>query len=150
MTAAADARALVATIRLASLATTDRDSGAPFASLVATVDDGAGHPLMLLSGLAEHTRNLTARADASLLFVAPAADPASLDCPRVTLIGRMAWLARDDASRAVARITAALPEARTWAALPDFRPARLVVQQVRFVGGFARAATVPLADYLAP
>ena len=149
MTAASDARALVTRTRLATLATLDRESGAPFATLVAAVDDGSGQPLLLLSGLAEHTKNLAARADASLLVVGDAADPASMNRPRVTLVGRVEWLDGDAAAQAKARFVAALPEAQVWAALPDFRPARFAVQQVRFVGGFARAATVPLADYLA-
>lgn len=149
MSAATDARALVTATRQASLATLDRETGAPFASLVAVVDDGTGQPLLLLSGLAEHTKNVRARADASLLLVGSAEDTTTMNRPRVTLVGAVEWLSGDDAQAAKARFVAALPEAQVWAALPDFTAARFVVRQVRFVGGFARAVTVPLADYLA-
>ncbi|MEW5738769.1 MAG: pyridoxamine 5'-phosphate oxidase family protein [Myxococcota bacterium] len=147
LSAARDARALVAAGRLASLATLDRESGAPFASLVAYVDD-AGRPLLLLSGLAEHSKNLRQRADASLLIVGDAATPHSLDRPRVTLIGRVTWLDGAEATHARERFAAVHPEAKVWLTLPDFAPARLEVLQVRWVGGFARAVTVSAAEYL--
>lgn len=149
MSAAADARALVRGGRLATLATLDRDTGAPSATLVAFADDGAGRPLLLLSGLSEHTKNLRARAEASLLIVGDAATPASMNRPRVTLSGEVRWLDADAAAEAKARFLAAHPEAQVYAGLADFTPARFDVRQVRFVGGFARAVTVALADYLA-
>jgi heme iron utilization protein len=149
MSTAHDARDLVASARLATLATLDRDSGAPFASLVAVVDDGTGRPLLLLSALAEHTKNLRARPDASLLLAGDGASPHTLNRPRVTLTGLVRWLDGDDATRAKARFLDAHEDAKVWAALPDFTPARLEVRDVRFVGGFARAASIALADYLA-
>ncbi|MCC6333605.1 MAG: pyridoxamine 5'-phosphate oxidase family protein [Myxococcales bacterium] len=147
MSAAHDARALVANGRLASLATVDRDSGAPFSSLVAYVDD-AGQPLLLLSALAEHTRNLRHRPDAALLITGDAAAPHSMDRPPVTSSGALTWLTGDGAARAKERFAAVHPEASVWVSLPDLAPARLVVQQLRWVGGFARAVTVAPADYL--
>ena len=147
MTASAtQARSVVRDARSGSLGTLDA-AGSPFVSLVAVVEDGAGSPLFLFSGLAEHTRNLRRRAEASLM-IAAASDGHSMDRARVTLTGKVVWLSGDDADSAKARFIAALPEAQVWAALPDFAPARLEVESVRFVGGFARAATVPVADYL--
>lgn len=114
-------------------------------SLVAIADDGAGRPLLLLSGLAEHTKNLNRRAEASLLI---AESGATMDRARVTLTGRVEWLAGDEGAAAKAAFVARIPEAKQWAALPDFRPARLAVEGVRYVGGFARAASIAAADYL--
>lgn len=139
------ARTLVAAASSASLGTLS-DSGAPFVSLVAIVDDGTGQPLLLVSGLAEHTRNLRARPQASMLI---ATEGATMDRARVTLVGVVRWLEGADAAKATERFVAAIPEASVWAALPDFAAARLEVQTLRYVGGFARAATIPLADYLA-
>ena len=141
------ARALVGAATSASLATLAED-GSPFVSLVAVVDDGGGRPLFLLSGLAEHTRNLRARPRASVL-VAAEGSGTTMDQARVTLIGEVVWLEGADAARAKERFVAANAEARVWAALPDFAPARLEVRAVRYVGGFARAATISAADYLA-
>jgi heme iron utilization protein len=142
------ARALVREAMSASLGTLGSD-GAPFVSLVAVVDAGDGRLLFLLSGLAEHTRNLRARPQASVLVTAKQRT-ASMDCPRVTLTGEVQWLEGEDAARAKAIFVAANPEAKVWAALPDFAPARLGVRTVRYVGGFARAATISAADYFDP
>ena len=46
-----------------------KPDGQPFASYVVTAPDVDGSPLMLLSRLAEHTRNLEGDPRASLLFV---------------------------------------------------------------------------------
>ncbi len=142
---AADARALVRVARSATLATVGAD-GAPLATLVAVTDDGGGRPLFLLSGLAEHTRNLRARPEASVLISGEATP--SMDRPRVTLSGRVTWLAGDEAAAAKARFTATHEEAKVWVTLADFAPARLEIAAVRFVGGFARAQTIAAADYL--
>lgn len=145
--ASEDARALVAKTTLATLATIS-DDGSPLATLVATADDGAGRPLFLLSGLAEHTKNLKQRASASVLFVASEHGPASvMDRLRVTLTGELRWLEGDDATRAKARFLEHHPDAVQYAALPDFRPATLEVRTIRYVGGFARASTLRPEDY---
>jgi len=142
---AAEARALVRAAASASLGTV-RDDGSPLVSLVAVVDDGGGRALFLLSGLAEHTRNLRARPQASVLI---AVEGTTMDRARVTLSGEIVWLSGEEAARAKETFIAANAEASVWAALPDFKPARLEVKTVRYVGGFARAATIALADYLA-
>lgn len=128
----------------ASLGTVDA-AGAPFVSLVAIADDGAGRPLLLLSGLAEHTKNLARRPAASLLIAAPGE---TMDRARVTLVGQIEWLSGGEADAAKAAFVARLPEAKQWAALPDFRPARLAIEGGRCVGGFGRAASFAAADYL--
>ncbi|GMU62815.1 MAG: hypothetical protein AMXMBFR34_45780 [Myxococcaceae bacterium] len=140
MSAAHDARALVAIGRLTSL---DRDSGAPFASLVAHVD-GAGQPLLLLSGLAEPPQPPRRRAVHHRRRRSPA-----LHGPAPRHLGRHPHRPTgDDAARAEERFAAVHPEASVWVTLPDFAPARLAVQQIRWVGGFARAVTVAPADSL--
>ncbi len=140
------ARALVREAASASLGSIC-DDGAPYVSLVAVVDDGSGRPLFLLSGLAEHTRNLRARPQASVLITEGSGT--TMNRARVTLCGALVWLEGADATRAKETFVAANPEARVWAALPDFAPARLDVRAVRYVGGFARAASVSAEDYLA-
>ena len=129
----------------ASLGTIGED-GSPYVSLVAVVDDGGGRPLLLLSGLAEHTRNLKLRSKASMLI---AGEGTTMDRARVTLTGEVVWLEGVEAVRAKETFVAANAEAKVWAALPDFAPARLEVRGVRYVGGFARAATIAAAEYLA-
>jgi putative heme iron utilization protein len=142
-----NARELMRDARTATLATVDTQ-GNPLATLVAVTDDGEGRPLFLLSALAEHTRNLRARPDASVLVTR--GDGATMDRPRVTLTGRVRWLEADEADAAKARFVATHEEAKVWVTLKDFAPARLEVTGVRFVEGFARAQSLKAEDYLSP
>jgi putative heme iron utilization protein len=134
----------------------------PFATLVAVSFDGQGRPLLLLSRLAEHTKNLEACPRASLLVSgaegAQTADPLALG--RMTLLGECRRLERspgggggkaseaaDAASDARARYLVAHPEAGGYAAFPDFDMWRLDVVQVRWVGGFGAMNWVSGGDY---
>jgi putative heme iron utilization protein len=145
--AAERARALVASGRQGALATVSGD-GTPSSSWVAFADDGQGRPLLLVSGLSEHTHHLRERPRASLLVLGDAAGAGGpMDRPRVTLTGHVVFLAGDEASAARARFVQKNPDAAQYASLPDFSPARLEVEAIRFVGGFARAASVSRDDY---
>ena len=124
------------------------EGGAPFVSLVACLDDGSGRPVFLFSALAEHTRNLKRDPRASLL-VAAEAPKATLDRPRLSLVGRMEWLTGAAAEQTKQQFADRLPEAKVWVTLPDFQAARLNLDEVRYVGGFARAAALSVDDYLA-
>src|SRR5918995_6228183 len=62
------AKELLRTIRSGALATLDRESGAPFASLVTVATDVDGSPLLLMSRLSGHTLNLEADPRASILL----------------------------------------------------------------------------------
>jgi putative heme iron utilization protein len=141
---AAAARLLMRAARTATLATVDA-AGAPLATLVAVTDDGEGRPLFLLSSLAEHTSNLRARADASVLV---ADEGASMDRPRLTLSGCVGWLDGAEAEAAKQRFVTTHDEAKVWVTLKDFTPARLELVSVRFVAGFARAESLSVEEYL--
>jgi heme iron utilization protein len=87
--AAASARRLVRLARTGSLATMD-EAGGPFVSLVTVATSMAGEPVLLISRLARHTRNLERDPRAALLVVAPggqSADP--LAGARLTITGRV-------------------------------------------------------------
>jgi putative heme iron utilization protein len=144
------ARALVAGARFGALATVALEpEGHPFASLVAYVDDGAGHPVLLLSALAEHTRNARADPRASLLVTGDATaggDPLAHE--RATLLGRLSPMADETtAPDAGARYLAAHPAAAGYAGLADFAFFRLLVASVRYVGGFGRMGWVDGGTY---
>lgn len=114
--------------------------GHPYTSLVA-VAAHEGQPLLLLSDLAEHTRNLRVDPRASLLvWEEGALDP--LATGRVTLLGR---LEEDDSGRE--DFLARHPEAERYAGFKDFHWFRLQVESARYVGGFARMSWVSGEDY---
>lgn len=119
--------------------------GFPFVSAVPFVSDASGRPVFLISGLAEHTRNLLADPRASLLVTE--GDGINLAQARLTLLGRMQPVDLDEASRQ--RYVRYNPESALYLELGDFRFFRLEPDRARFVGGFGRmgwvAAEAPAA-----
>jgi len=131
---ATTARTLLSSAPRASLATLTAN-GAPYASLVLAADDGAGAPLLLLSDLAEHTKNLARDPRASLLVESldQAGDP--LAAPRATFLGEAARL---DEATAKASFIARHPSAAAYADFRDFALYRLAIQRIHVVAGFGR------------
>ena len=136
-------RRLLRAVRSGALATLDSD-GTPFASLVTIATDVDGTPLMLLSQLSGHTRNLIADPRCSLLFSAGGkGDP--LAHPRLTVAGRAARTTED---RARARFLARHPKAKLYADFPDFGFFALTPEAGHLNGGFAKAATLTRDELL--
>jgi len=143
------AKTLLRTTRAGALATIDRNSGHPFASLVNVAVDADGSPLILISRLATHTANLERDGRASVLLAAGGrGDP--LAHPRLTVLGDFARLTRDDADeiRARRRFLARHPKSELYASFADFAFWRLRVVSAHLNAGFARAADLAAADLL--
>jgi putative heme iron utilization protein len=138
------ARELLARERVGVLATlSTRHAGAPFTSLAPFAVSGRGQPLLLLSALAQHTRNLDADPRASLLVhdaAAAAEDPRT--AARLALVGRVHRVPAPDEADARQRYLARHPEARGLLAL-DFALFELSVEEAQLVGGFAAAGWLP-------
>jgi heme iron utilization protein len=137
------ARMLLRTVRSGALATLDTD-GVPFASLVTMATDTDGTPLMLLSRLSAHTRNLLADPRCSLLFSQGGkGDP--LAHPRLTVVGRAEQTAEP---RIRERFLARHPKAKLYADFPDFAFFALAPGAGHLNGGFAKAATLTPSELL--
>lgn len=148
--AAEQARTIAAATNAATLATLTAD-GDPWASFVAYGLLG-GTPVLCVSDLAEHGRNLAGDARASLSIVAASDDSDPLARSRITLAGqvhRPAATARDAVAAAYA---AAVPAARVYLGFSDFTLWLLRVRRVRWVGGYGRmdSATGEQYDTAAP
>jgi putative heme iron utilization protein len=127
-----------------ALATLAKDTFYPFASLTSAATDSDGAPLLLLSELAHHTRNLRADPRGSLLLAEGGkGDP--LAHPRLTVVGRLAPVA---SARARARFLRRHPKAALYADFADFAFWRLEPEAAHLNGGFARAADYLGADML--
>jgi heme oxygenase (biliverdin-IX-beta and delta-forming) len=146
--AAEEARTLVAGANIGTLATLS-DDGAPWASLVAygVLDDGA--PVLFVSRLAEHARNLDREPRASLVVAARTPGKDVLAAGRVTLAGRAQRPDGELARVAQDRYVAAVPSAKAYASFRDFSLWVLRVERVRWVGGYGRMASATGADYAA-
>lgn len=140
------ARAVMRGARRAALGTVT-EAGAPFVSLTTPAYRVDGTPLLLLSDLAAHTKNIRRDPHVSLLMeeatIDAAADP--MTAARLTLSGRATISeAADDRSRFLARH----PAAELYASLPDFRIYEVHIEDVAIVAGFGRARTLPPRDLL--
>jgi len=143
------AKTLLRVIRAGALATIDRNTGHPFASLVNLAPDSDGSPLILISRLSTHTANLEADGRASVLMAsAGKGDP--LAHPRLTMIGAFRLIARDDPeeARVRRRFLARHPKAELYAGFADFSFWRLAVVSAHLNAGFARAADLKAADVM--
>jgi heme iron utilization protein len=143
------AKELLRTTRAGALATLDRNTGHPFASLVNVATDSDGSPLILVSRLSTHTANLEADGRASVLLAATGkGDP--LAHPRLTLLGTFKQLGRDDPqeARVRRRFLARHPKSELYAGFGDFSFWQLDVVSAHLNGGFARAADLRGADVL--
>ncbi|MCW0213695.1 MAG: DUF2470 domain-containing protein [Pseudonocardia sp.] len=142
------ARSLAAHASSGVLSTLSTDpAGFPFGSVAALAVDGSGSPILRLSDLAEHSRNMAADPRTSVLITeAGEGDPLAL--ARVTLLGTVSVL--DGAEREAAHeVYRAVHPGGVYADFHDFRTYRLDVTAIRYVGGFARMSWVPAAEYAA-
>jgi len=149
--AASKCREIAARARSATLATLAKDpAGYPYASLVAVAWDAVGRPLLCISALAEHTKNLALRKEASLLVVEPAADGADpLSLGRVTMIGPCEPVPEGERADVRALFLRAVPSSATYADMRDFAWYRLDPVSLRYVRGFGRMTWIDGARYRA-
>jgi putative heme iron utilization protein len=143
------AKTLLRATRTGTLATLDRNTGHPFASLVNVATDADGAPLILVSKLATHTANLEVDGRASLLLAETGKGDA-LAHPRLTVLGTFAPVAREaaDEPRIRRRFLARHPKSELYAGFGDFAFWRMAVVSAHLNGGFARAADFAAADVL--
>jgi heme oxygenase (biliverdin-IX-beta and delta-forming) len=127
----------------AGLATSLR--GAPYASLVLFVADLDASPLLLLSDLAQHSRNIAFDPRVSLLLDATEGHPDPLTGPRLTVIGRAEAI---DDSRRLARFIAHHPASSVYSGFGDFRLYRVTVERGHLVAGFGRIDWIDGGDFL--
>jgi len=130
--------------RSGALATLMAGSGDPYCSLanVATAPDGA--PLLLLSKLALHTKNILADPRASLMLD-ERKDGDPLEGARVMLMGTLAVTADAVARTAYLRRH---PEAEMYAGFADFAFYRLSISRAHLVAGFGRIVDLSTQDIL--
>ena len=143
----AEAKQLLRSIRSGALATLATTGGFPFASLTTVATDHDGSPILLLSQLSAHTRNVMADDRASILLARMGkGDP--LAHPRLTLVGRIAKAAEEDRPRLRARFLARHPKAAIYVDFGDFAFYRLDCASAHLNGGFAKAADYTGAQIL--
>lgn len=139
------ARRLMRTALKGSLATLDRETGHPYASLVLVATEPDGAPIFLISNLALHTRNLQKDARVSVLLdgTGDLGDP--LTGGRLTLIGEAK---PTDSATAMRRFLARHPSAQGYAGFADFSVYRLAPSRGHYIGGFGRIVDLKPESFL--
>lgn len=142
-------RTLASQATSAALSTIAREpAGFPYGSLVTVAVDLVGRPLLLLSELAEHTANLKAQAEASVLLTEPlGGHDQPLALGRVTIIGHCAKVAADERASVRETFLTQQPSAAYYVDFEDFAFYRVEPVALRYVGGFGRMSWVGADDY---
>lgn len=139
-------RRLARSIPQAALGTLDAD-GAPYVSLVLLAVDHDASPLLLLSDLADHTKNFRRDPRVSLLLDGTTGMTSPLAGARATLTGE---IERTNAPHQSARFLARHPDAGGYAGFGDFNFYRLSLRRAHLVAGFGRIRWVEGSEVLLP
>jgi heme oxygenase (biliverdin-IX-beta and delta-forming) len=132
--------------RSGALATLMPESGDPYCSLVNVASAADGAPLLLISRLAVHTKNILADPRVSLMMdERKEGDP--LEGARVMLLGSAA--ATDD-PQVRRRYLARQPEAEMFAGFADFAFYRVTLKAAHLVAGFGRIVDLKPEEILTP
>jgi putative heme iron utilization protein len=139
-----DARALLRAETVGILSTISvHRPGYPYGSVTPYALSAGGAPLLLLSGLAAHTKNLLVDARACL-FVG---DRTAVEDPqagaRISLLGRAARLPAAAVPDGRARYLERWPRAEAYFELGDFALWELAVEEIRLIAGFGEIKWLP-------
>ena len=141
------AKSLIRRSRQGALATLMAESGDPYCSLVNVAAAPDGAPILLISQLAVHTKNILADHRVSLMLDERAAgDP--LEGARIMLAARAEEAEGEKRQMLRRRYLNAHPSAETFADFKDFSFFRITPSAAHLVAGFGRIVDLDPAQFL--
>jgi len=141
------ARSLLRRRRQGALATLMTGTGDPYCSLVNLASHPDGTPILLISRLALHTRNILADSRVSLMLDERApGDP--LEGARIMLQGRAEGVAKDELDVVRRRYLAVHPSAEGFVGFSDFSFFRIAPSGTHLVAGFGRILDLKPEQFL--
>jgi heme iron utilization protein len=141
------ARLLLRRSRQGALATLMAGSGDPYCSLVNVASHPDGSPILLISRLALHTRNILADARVSLMLDERSeGDP--LEGSRIMLAGRAEQAGDDEAELLRRRYLNAHPSSEVFVNFKDFSFFRIRPSAAHLVAGFGRIVDLKPDQFL--
>jgi putative heme iron utilization protein len=145
MSIARETRQMLRAHRYGALSTLSKKfDGHPFGSITPYLVDHDGSMLILISALAEHTKNIQHDPRVSLI-THNQNDPHIQTQGRVTVVGEADLVAeREQAGKRYLRY---FPEAQTYFTMHDFSFYRIVPIALRYIGGFGKIHWVDMAEY---
>lgn len=139
------ARQMLRAHRYGTLSTLSKKfDGHPFGSITPYMVDHDGSLLILISGLAEHTKNILSDSRVSLI-THDQNDPHIQTQGRVTLVGNATF--DPERERCGKRYLRYFPEAQTYFDMSDFNFFRIVPFAIRHIGGFGDIHWVKADNY---
>lgn len=140
MNLATEARLFLRSTRSAILSTfSAKFDGYPFGSVAPFVLDHQAQPIILISSIAEHTKNIIANPKVSLLVFAGADDLQAN--ARLTLLGNAVSTDKHD-TLLRERYLRYFPEATAYFDMHDFAFYRVNIEQTRYIAGFGKMGWV--------
>ena len=144
------AKTLVYLQQTGSLSTLSRKQpGWPFGSVMPYGLDAQGQPVFLISTMAMHTQNLLGDPRASLLVTPPESRIDPLGAARVTLMGSVTKVPKEENAQVRACYLDRHANASYWVDYQDFGFFHMAITEIYFVGGFGSMGWVTPADYVA-
>ena len=145
MSTAREARQMLRSHRYGALCTLSKKfDGYPFGSITPYLVDHDGSLVILISTLAEHTKNILNNPRVSLITHNQNA-PHIQTQGRVTVVGDAHLIA--DPEQTGARYLRYFPEAESYFGMHDFSFYRITPVAIRYIGGFGKIHWADLADY---
>lgn len=124
--------------------------GYPFGSLAPFAMTLEGRPLLYVSQLAEHTRNLAADPRCCLTVVEASAAGDRQALGRASLLGEARAVPAAERGAVAERYFALFPEQRAYEDFHDFGFWRIEPVRVRWIGGFGQIQWIEPKDWLLP
>ncbi len=121
--------------------------GYPFGSVAPFVLDHDCQPIILISNIAEHTKNIVANPKVSLVVFASTDDLQAN--ARLTLIGEAIKIDKEEAHLRT-RYLRYIPQAASYFDMHDFAFYRIQIAQVRYIAGFGKMSWFSGKDMDAP
>ena len=141
------ARSLLRRRREGALATLMAGSGDPYCSLVNVASHADGSPILLISRLAVHTKNILSDPRVSLMLdERGTGDP--LEGARIMLLGRAEEVAAPDVKFVRQRYLNAHPSAEAFVDFKDFSFYRIRASATHLVAGFGRIVDLKPEQFL--
>ena len=141
------ARSLLRRSRQGALATLMAGSGDPYCSLVNVASHADGSPILLISRLAVHTRNILGDSRVSLMLDERAGGDA-LEGSRIMLGGRAEEAAASELQILRRRYLSAHPSAEVFVNFKDFSFFRIRPSGMHLVAGFGRIVDLTPGQFL--
>jgi len=142
-----EARQFLRSTRTAILSThSAKFEGYPFGSVAPFVLDHQCQPIILISNIAEHTKNIATNPKVSLLVFAGAEDLQAN--ARLTLLGKAHIIDKNEDADLRARYLRYLPQASGYFDMHDFSFYRIQIETCRYIAGFGKMGWLSGSDLM--